>query len=194
MQLISTGIVVIPSAILLLFAYMSATSPRHSPVEAVVLALLGIGLTPLIYLLWGVVIWLKRGQSADADPGSLAARVAKKPYVAVVPVVIILALAFFLNGLSEGLDRSAAKMDVFAEMRTSCEDAATHSAKQNGADPTAANIKAMIGKYCSCYVLGVQTQYTPAELEKISTLDHASLAKQTKLQNLVAKCEKEAAG
>ena len=194
MQLISTGLMVIPSAILLMFAYLSAISPRHSPLEAVVLLILGIALTPLIYLLWTVVIWLKRGQAPDADPTSLAARIAKKPYVAIVPVMIMLGLVFFLNGLNSGLEQGEVKPDVFVGMRTSCEAASADAAKRNGADPTDASVKAMIGKYCSCYVLEVQTQYTPAEMERISTLGNAGLAKETKLQSLLAKCEKEATG
>jgi hypothetical protein len=193
MQLISTGVVLVPSAILLMFAYWSAISPRRSALEAIVLLILGIALTPLIYWLWEVVIWLKHGQAPDADPTSLSARIARKPYFAFIPVLIMVGLVWLLDRAGDRIEPGEQQRNIFVDMRASCESEAAKSLKQNGTDPNGAKAKAMIGKYCSCYVLEVQMQYTPAEFEKISTLGSASLEKDKKFQGLMEKCDKAAA-
>jgi hypothetical protein len=193
MQLISTGVVLIPSAILLMFAYWSAISPRRSALEAIILLILGIALTPLIYWLWDVVIWLKHGQAPDADPTALSARIAKKPYFAFVPVLIMLGLVSVLNSAGNRLERGEEKRDIFVDLGASCESESAKAIKENGTDPNDAKVKALIGRYCSCYVLEVQMQYAPAEFEKISTSGGAGVAKDKKFQGLMEKCDKQVA-
>jgi hypothetical protein len=188
LRLILTGVVIIPSVILLMFAYLSATSPGHSAREAIVLLCLAIALPPLVYGLGTAAIWLKRGQAPDADPTTLSARIGKKPYIAFVPIVIMLGLIWLLNDLSVGLKHEDEIPDGFAKMRESCVSESLKSAKQNGADPNAKDVRAMVSNYCSCIVLKVQIEYTPAEFAK---LDSAGVAQDKKFNSLLERCEKE---
>jgi hypothetical protein len=192
LPLIAAGVMLIPSVILLMFAYLSATTAGHSTTEAVILLLLALALPPSFYGLASVVVWLKRGQAPDADPGSLAARVAKKPYVAFIPVLIMLGLLWLLNGLNDGMKRGDEKHDVFAAMRDTCVTDARKSMQQNGADPNSAKVKAMVDKYCTCIVIQTQVQYTPAEFEKMDALGPAGLANDKKFMGLIDQCSKQA--
>lgn len=192
LQLITTGITIIPSVILLIFAYMSATRPNHTSAEAIVLLLLAIGFPPLVYGLGSLTIWLKRGQAPDADATSLAARIARKPYLAVVPVLLMLGIVWFLDGFNEGLKRGEDSPDVFTAMRSSCVSEATKSAQQSGANSDASAVKAKVDRYCTCIVLQVQEQYSPAEFEKVTARDPAGLANDKKFAGLIDKCASEA--
>jgi hypothetical protein len=147
LRLTLTGVVIIPSVILLMFAYMSATSPGHSAREAIVLLCLAMALPPLVYGLGTAVIWLRRGQAPDADRTTFSARIGKKPYIAFVPVGIMLGLIWLLNGVGVGLRHEDEIPDGFAKMRESCVSAALRSAKQNGADPNAKAVRAMASNY-----------------------------------------------
>jgi hypothetical protein len=108
-----------------------------------------------------------------------------------VPIVIMLGLLGLFNSFGEK-PKPAEDQDVFANMRESCTSGAAKSMQQNGADLSAADVKAKIDKNCSCFVLEVQTQYTPDEFAKISTLDRASLANDPKFSGLIDKCTKAA--
>jgi hypothetical protein len=190
MQLISTVVVLFPSAVLVYFGYLSATTPGHSTTEAVVLVVLGVALPPLIYSAWAGIIWAKRGQLPGADPSSPAARYGKYlPYVAVGVMVLLLSLG---RGFHPSPARSTEKGDVFVAMRASCVSEATNAARKQGVDPGAAEMQARIEKYCTCYVLQVQLQYTPEEFAQLSKLDRAGLAKEKKLAALLETCDQQA--
>jgi hypothetical protein len=192
LQLFFTALVLVPGAILLYFAYLSATTPSHSAAEAVILLLLGIALPPLIYWLWALIIWLKLGQEPGADPSSLAARIARKPYLAFIPVIIMLALIWLLNGFGNGIKDVERKPDVFVAMRQSCDEEATRALRQKGADPTTPALKALVDRYCSCVVIEAQLRYAPAEIEQMDKLDNAHLANDRKFAALIDKCNKDA--
>jgi hypothetical protein len=194
MQLISTAVMLFPSAVLLMFGYLSATRPRHSAAEAVVLFVLAVALPPLVYGGWALVIWLKRGQQPGADPSSLAARLGKKPYLGFIPVGLMLALLALLSRVNPGSSSTEAKEDVFVNMRTSCVSGAVSAAKRGGLDPGKPAAKARIDSYCSCFVLEMQTQYTSAELAKFAEGGGAGMAKDKKFLALIDKCQEQAIG
>jgi hypothetical protein len=190
MQLISTVVVLFPSAVLLYFGYLSATTPGHSTTEAIVLFVLGAALPPLIYSAWAGVLWAKRGQLPGADPSSPAARYGKYlPYLAVGVMVALISLG---RGFTPAPARSDEKGDGFVKMRASCVAEAGNGARRQGVDPDAAETKARIEKYCTCYVLQVQLQYTPEEFAQLSKLDRAALAKEKKLGALLETCDRQA--
>jgi hypothetical protein len=189
LQLISTAVVLFPSAVLLYFGYLSATTPGHSTAEAAVLIALGVALPPLIFGMWAAIIWAKRGQQPGADPSSPAARYGKYlPYVAIGLMVGLISLG---RGFSPSSSRGDEKKDVFVSMRASCVSEASNAAKKQGVDPNASETKARIDKYCTCYVLQMQRQYSPEEFAALSKLDGAGLAKDKKLAALLDTCDRE---
>jgi hypothetical protein len=190
LQLISTGLMVPVSLGLLVFGYLAATTPEHSATEAVVLFALAVAIPPLIYGLWSLIRWIDRGRQPSADPSSLAARIGRKRYVGFVPIVIMLGVLKLSTSVGMGSSQSEPEA-AFARMRRSCVQSASSSLKQHGADPTAAKVKAKIDKYCSCVVVQVQVQYTPAELERVSSLGRGAPEKDEKLGRLLESCARQ---
>jgi hypothetical protein len=188
MQLISTAVVLFPSAVLLCFGYLSATTEGHSRTEAVVVLAMAVVFPPLIYGLWSAIIWAKRGRLPGADPSSAAARYGR--YLPYVAVGLMVGLISFGRGFNPASSRSDEENDVFVTMRASCVSGASNAARKHGADPGAAETKARIEKYCTCYLNEVQSQYTPEGYVKLSMLDSASLAKDKKHAALLQTCDR----
>jgi hypothetical protein len=184
LQIISTVVVLFPSAGLLLAAYLSATRPEHSAAEAVTLAIAGIALPPLIYWLWSLIRWLRRGQEVGADPQSLAARLSKKPYLGFIPVAITLAILGVLKGSPQRDDPSA----VTDKLRTGCIASADSDAVRSGANPKAFDVHKRIADYCGCFATQVTQQYAPNEFATAITLDSAGLSRERKLNRLMTTC------
>jgi hypothetical protein len=190
MQLISTLVMLLPSAGLLALGYSFWTSARHSRGEAVVLFVLGVALPPLIYFAWTGILWMKRGALPDADPTSLSARVAKKP-VLVLLVVGGVAFGFvsFLNGFANAVSGGGDPAAGFARMRSSCVSSAASSVRQKGADPSASPLKEKLDRYCGCVVDEIRAEYTTAEqAEAVLTQG----LKDPKMRQLIARCQQQA--
>jgi hypothetical protein len=192
LQIISTCIMLVPSAILLFFSYLAATSPDHTAAEAIVLAIIGLGLTPIIYGLWAVVRWVRRNQEPDADPTSIGARLGKTPYLALVPISIMLGILAIGRSVDKPAEsRNAfhsATSNFFAQMRAGCIASADSSATQSGANPSAPDVRAHINDYCQCFTTEVEKQYTPEEFSRVAALDSAGMSKEGKLNRLMASC------
>jgi hypothetical protein len=188
-QLISTVVMLFPSAALLALAYSCWTSGRQrSRAEAVVYFLLGVALPPLIYFAWTAIIWMKRGALPGADPSSLAARVAKKPLL-VLSVMggLAIGLVSFLNGFADTVtERDDNKQNGYARMRASCVSGMSAALKQKGVDPNASPMKEKVDKYCGCVVVRLRTEYTLDEVEKL--LEQGLVMKEPKARELNAKC------
>jgi len=197
LQFISTAVMLFPSTVLFYFGYLSATRPTHTALEAVVLFILAIALPSLVYFLWAAVIWLKRGQQPGADPSSLAARLGKKPYMAFIPVGVMLALLAALGSLNTGSGKRADKDSTegfFESMRDSCLSSAASALKRDGVDTASAAAKARMEAYCSCVVLQLQMQYTPTELARFSVRGSDEMTKDKKFFALLEQCRKQPSG
>jgi hypothetical protein len=144
MQLISTAVMLFPSAVLLLFGYLSATSPRHSALEAVILFVLAVALPPLVSGGWALVISLKRAQQPGADPSSLAARLGKKPYLGFHPRRVDARSAGGSQPFQPKPRSERREGGFLRDMRTSCLSGATSAVKREGLDPSTSAAKARI--------------------------------------------------
>jgi|GEM_PF-5641785 len=199
MQRISTVVMLFPCAGLLYASYLAATRPNHPTSEAIVLFILGVGLTPGIYYLYEVVIWLKRGQQPDADPTSLAARLGKKAWLPLVPVAVLVGLASATSGFNKGFSHAREPDDLrdsnqmLANMRKGCVSSATETLKRRGGDVNAPPLKAKIDAYCGCFADEMRAQYSLAELVKFDDT-RADLTKETKVRTLIEKCQHQATG
>jgi hypothetical protein len=198
-QLIGTGVLSLVCAPLLLcLAYLAATSPAHRPSEAVALLLVGLLPPPLFYWAFKAVIAMRRAREPDAEASLRSTRIMKSryaPFLAAIPIGIMLSLNQGLGRLNEhmkqdpsspGQAQSLASRQA-ATMRAACSSSMETAALHSGAAPKTAAVSAIIDKYCTCFVVQVQSQHTPAEIELLES-DSARMAQDPTLNRAAEFC------
>ncbi|MGZ6058447.1 MAG: hypothetical protein ACXWLP_03230 [Myxococcaceae bacterium] len=184
LQRITTGVLLFPSAALLIFAYLSATRPNHTAAEAAVLLVLGLALLPLNWIAWNWVVRIRMARQPGADPTTPAARLSRSPYLAIVPVLLGLGLLRLANGVNARVRDDGA----LESMRRACVESAVKTATVSAINPSSAEVKARIDRYCGCVVTGVKTQYSAAELAQLDGLSAGELEGERRFNRLLETC------
>ena len=186
------------SAVLLFAAYTGASSPGISAGIVAGLVVLGVLLTPVMYGLFSFVIWVQRGQQPDADPNSLAYKLAKSRFAWIggfVPIAVMFLIIFglpaFIDGFDQGYEKNRADR-MSQTIGDACLASAAQAIKAKGGNPTAPDMQARVNRYCSCVVTELQLTYRSPELERISTLDERGIAGDKQLVALFETCGRRA--
>ena len=198
-QLIGTGVLsLVCTPVFLCFAYLAANSPAHRPSEAVALLLIGLLAPPLFYWAFTAAIAMRRASEPDADHSLRSTRIMKSryaPFLAFIPVAIMLSANHGLGRLNEHLKQdpsSSRPLESFASkqaanIRAACVSSMETAALRSGATAQTAAMSATVDKYCTCFVVQVQSQHTPAEIQLLES-DSALMAQDPKLNRAAEFC------